>query len=64
VLIQHSTGSPDVRANRYANVAGPALKINQGEGNRLEFTGSLDEFRQSNQNFTPAPPGEFFKERP
>ncbi len=62
VLIRAATGSNGLRANRYADVTGPALETNQGVGNRLEFTGSPEEFAHSNVNFRPAPSAQFFQE--
>jgi len=64
VLIRDSGGSPGIRANRYADVAGPALQANQGAGNRLEFAGSAEEYVRSNEGFAPGPPMEFFQETP
>jgi hypothetical protein len=64
VQIRGARGSTGIRANRYANVAGPALESNQGAGNRLEFAGSAEEFARSNTGFNPEPPLEFFQETP
>lgn len=64
VQIRGASGSTGIRANRYANVAGPILEANQGIGNRLEFAGRAEEFARSNTGFNPPPPSKFFEETP
>jgi hypothetical protein len=59
VLIRHATGS-GARANRYAHSQIPATG-NPGTGNRLEIVGNANAFDQTNQNFVPPPPAEFFR---
>ena len=58
VLIGQATGS-GVRANQYAHSSTPPLG-NPSLGNRLEIVGNANAFDQTNQNFVPAPPAEFF----
>jgi hypothetical protein len=58
VLFDHATGS-GLRANRYADSSIP-LTGNPGVGNRLEIVGNANAFEQTNQNFLPPPPAEFF----
>ena len=58
VLIDQATGS-GVRANRYTHSAFPAMG-SPGIGNRLEIVGNANAFDQTNQNFLPPPPAEFF----
>lgn len=61
-VIRSVTGS-GVRSNMYADVLGPAGPVSaafQGSGNRLEFTGSLRAFGQTNTSVEPAPAAEFF----
>ena len=58
VLIRHATGS-GARMNRYAHSQSPATG-NPGIGNRLEIVGNANAFDQTNQNFVPPPPAEFF----
>lgn len=58
VLFDHATGS-GLRANRYADSSIP-LTGNPGIGNRLEIVGNANAFDQTNQNFLPPPPAEFF----
>jgi len=56
------TGSGS-RSNVYADVlgpAGPVLPAFQGTGNRLEITGNLQAFTQTNRAIDPAPGPEFF----
>ncbi len=64
VLVHNLTGSGSPRENLYANVSGPVLESNQGSHNRLEFSGSLEEFTRSNPGFSPAPPAEYFLDKP
>ena len=59
VVIHQATGS-GVRANRYVHSAIPAAG-NPGIGNRLEIVGNANAFDQTNQNFVPPPPAEFFR---
>jgi hypothetical protein len=56
VLIDQATGS-GVRANRYLHNGIGSLP---GIGNRLEIVGNANSFDQTNQNFFPSPPAEFF----
>jgi hypothetical protein len=58
------TGSSAVRANSYTDVFGPELATHRGNGNRLEFAGSLAESARSNSGLSPAPPAEYFLDRP
>ena len=58
VLIDQATGS-GARANRYSHSAIPAMG-SPGIGNRLEIVGNANAFDQTNQNFLPPPPAEFF----
>jgi hypothetical protein len=58
VLIDQATGS-GVRANRYTPSVFPAMG-SPGIGNRLEIVGNTNSFDQTNQNFLPPPPAEFF----
>ena len=58
VLLRQATGS-GVRANRYAHSSIP-LTGSPGVGNRLEIVGNANAFDQTNQNFVPPPPAEFF----
>ena len=58
VLLVHATGS-GARANRYADSSIP-LTGSPGIGNRLEIVGNANAFDQTNDNFVPPPPAEFF----
>jgi hypothetical protein len=58
VVIHQATGS-GARANRYAHSQIPVNGI-PGIGNRLEIVGNANAFDQTNQNFVPPPPAEFF----
>ena len=58
VLLVQATGS-GVRANRYAHSSIPLTGI-PGVGNLLEIVGNANAFDQTNQNFVPPPPAEFF----
>ena len=58
IVIHQATGS-GARANRYAHSSIPATG-NPGIGNRLEIVGNANAFDQTNQNFVPPPPAEFF----
>ena len=58
VVIHQATGS-GARANRYAHSQIPVNGF-PGIGNRLEIVGNANAFDQTNQNFTPPPPAEFF----
>jgi hypothetical protein len=64
VLIRDAVGSSSPRANRYADVLGPKLDSNLGTGNRVEVEGSLEEFTYTNSGFSPAPPAEYFLDKP
>jgi hypothetical protein len=64
VLIRNSVGSFSPRTNGYTAVLGPKLVSNLGTGNRVEFEGSLEEFTQSNPGLSPAPPAEYFLDKP
>ena len=59
VVIHQATGS-GARANRYAHSSIPPTG-NPGIGNRLEIVGNANAFDQTNQNFVPPPPAEFFR---
>jgi hypothetical protein len=61
VVMHQATGS-GARANRYAHSQSPATG-NPGTGNRLEIVGNANAFDQTNQNFVPPPPAEFFTGR-
>jgi hypothetical protein len=61
VVMHQATGS-GARANRYAHSQSPATG-NPGIGNRLEIVGNANAFDQTNQNFVPPPPAEFFTGR-
>jgi hypothetical protein len=58
VLLDRATGS-GARANQYAHSATPPM-VSPGIGNRLEIVGNANAFDQTNQNFVPPPPAEFF----
>ena len=58
VLLVQATGS-GARANRYAHSSTPPMG-SAGIGNRLEIVGNANAFDQTNQNFVPPPPAEFF----
>jgi hypothetical protein len=58
VLLNQATGS-GARLNQYAHSATPPMG-NPGIGNRLEIVGNANAFDQTNQNFVPPPPAEFF----
>jgi hypothetical protein len=58
VLLNHATGS-GVRLNQYAHSLTPPMG-NLGVGNRLEIVGNANAFDQTNQDFAPPPPAEFF----
>ncbi len=58
VLLVQATGS-GARANRYAHSSTPPTG-DPGTGNRLEIVGNANAFDQTNQNFVPPPPAEFF----
>ena len=58
VLIRQATGSGN-RANRYAHSSIPPTG-SPGIGNRLEIVGNANAFDQTNHNFLPPPPAEFF----
>jgi hypothetical protein len=58
VVIHQAIGS-GARANRYAHSQSPATG-NPGNGNRLEIVGNANAFDQTNHNFVPPPPAEFF----
>ena len=59
IVIHQATGS-GARANRYVHSAIPPNGI-PGIGNRLEIVGNANAFDQTNQNFVPPPPAEFFR---
>jgi hypothetical protein len=58
VLLRQATGS-GARANQYAHNLTPPMG-SPGIGNRLEIVGNANAFDQTNQNFVPPPPAEFF----
>ena len=58
VLLNQATGS-GARANQYAHSSTPS-RGNPGVGNQLEIVGNANSFDQTNQNFFPPPPAEFF----
>jgi hypothetical protein len=58
VLLVQATGSGD-RANRYADSSFPLIG-SPGIGNQLEVVGNANAFDQTNSNFAPPPPAEFF----
>ena len=58
------TGSSAERANQYADAAGPSIEGNRGVGNRLELSGSANEFFRANTNISLAPPAGFFTDTP
>ena len=58
VLVLQAIGSGP-RGNRYADSSIP-LTGTPGVGNRLEIVGNPNAFDQTNQNFIPSPPAEFF----
>ena len=58
VLLARATGS-GARTNRYAHSMTPPMG-SPGIGNRLEIVGNAKAFDQTNQNFVPPPPAEFF----
>ena len=58
VLLDRATGS-GARANQYAHSATPPM-VSPGIGNRLEIVGNPNAFDQTNQNFVPPSPAEFF----
>jgi hypothetical protein len=58
VLLNQATGS-GARANQYAH-SSTASMGNPGVGNQLEIVGNANSFDQTNQNFFPPPPAEFF----
>jgi hypothetical protein len=58
VLLRQATGS-GARANQYAHSATPPMG-SPGIGNRLEIVGNANAFDQTNENFVPPPPAEFF----
>jgi hypothetical protein len=58
VLLNQARGS-GARLNQYADSATPPMG-NPGFGNRLEIVGNANSFDQTNQNFAPPPPAEFF----
>jgi hypothetical protein len=58
IVIHQATGS-GARTNRYVHSAIPPNGI-PGIGNRLEIVGNANAFDQTNQNFVPPPPAEFF----
>ncbi|MEJ7758594.1 MAG: hypothetical protein WKF55_03255 [Gemmatimonadaceae bacterium] len=61
-VIHNVTGS-GLRSNVYADVLGPTGPVSpalQGTGNRLEITGSLQAFVQTNRAIDPAPGPAFF----
>jgi hypothetical protein len=58
VLLRQATGS-GARANQYAHSSTPPTG-SPGMGNRLEIVGNANAFDQTNQDFVPPPPAEFF----
>ncbi len=58
VVVSQATGSGP-RLNLYADSSTPSMG-NLGAGNRLEIVGSANAFDQTNENFDPPPPAEFF----
>jgi hypothetical protein len=58
VLLRQATGS-GARANQYAHNSIPPMG-SPGIGNRLEIVGNESAFDQTNENFVPPPPAEFF----
>jgi hypothetical protein len=58
VLLNQATGS-GARANQYAHSSTPSMG-NPGVGNQLEIVGNANSFDQTNQNFFPPPPAQFF----
>jgi hypothetical protein len=58
VLVSQATGSGP-RLNRYAHSSTPSMG-NLGVGNRLEIAGNANAFDQTNNDFVPPPPAEFF----
>jgi hypothetical protein len=58
VLLVQATGS-GARANRYADSSFPLIG-SPGIGNQLEVVGNANAFDQTNSNFAPPPPAEFF----
>ena len=58
VVLNQATGS-GARANQYADSTTPPMG-NPGVGNRLEIVGNANAFEQTNHNFFPPPPAEFF----
>jgi hypothetical protein len=58
VVVRRATGS-GARANQYAHSSTPPMG-SPGIGNRLEIVGNANAFDQTNQNFVPPPPLEFF----
>jgi hypothetical protein len=61
ILLVQATGS-GARANRYAHSSTPPMG-SPGIGNRLEIVGDANAFDQTNENFVPPPPAEFFTGR-
>jgi hypothetical protein len=61
VLLNQATGG-GARANLYAHSSTPPMG-SPGIGNRLEIVGNAHAFDQTNQNFVPPPPAEFFTGR-
>src|SRR6266545_2711304 len=58
VVASQATGSGP-RLNRYAHSSTPSMG-NLGVGNRLEIAGNANAFDQTNNDFVPPPPAEFF----
>jgi hypothetical protein len=58
VVLDQATGS-GARTNQYAHSSTPPIG-SPGIGNRLEIVGNANAFDQTNQNFIPPPPAEFF----
>jgi hypothetical protein len=62
VVVHQATGS-GARVNRYAHSSIPPAG-SPGTGNRLEIVGNANAFDQTNENFIPPPPAEFFTGHP
>ena len=58
VLVRQAAGSGP-RANQYADSMTRSMG-NLGTGNRLEIVGNANAFDQTNNDFVPSPPAEFF----
>src|SRR5215470_6129200 len=59
-VVVHQASGSGPRANVYVDAATASPGGSLGAGNRLEIVGNANAFDQTNENFIPPPPAEFF----